>query len=121
MKPVAWMAGAGAIGWLMALALFGTAVGRDVLLGLLGPLAAACGSWILMERTYRARPERLTAVMMAAFCGKLVFFGAYVAVMVRAVVDRPVPFVVSFTAYFIGLYAIEALLLKRLFAGGRSA
>jgi hypothetical protein len=29
---------------------------------------------------------------------------------------RPVPFVVSFTSYFIGLYLMEALYLKRLFS-----
>jgi len=31
---------------------------------------------------------------------------------------RPMPFVVSFTAYFIALYLTEALLMRRLFAGG---
>jgi hypothetical protein len=39
--------------------------------------------------------------------------------MIRAVAVHPVPFIASFTAYFIGLYLIEALLLKRLLAGGR--
>ena len=43
--------------------------------------------------------------------------GAYVALMLRAVGLRPTPFVVSFTCYFIGLYAMEALFLSRLFAG----
>ena len=41
----------------------------------------------------------------------MVFFGAYVAVGDAAVVGvQPVPFVVSFTGYFIGLYLTEALL-----------
>ncbi len=43
----------------------------------------------LMERTYRRNPERLTAVMIAAFAGKMVFFGAYVAVMLRVLSLRP--------------------------------
>ena len=55
--------------------------------------------------------------MIAAFAVKMVFFGAYVAVMLRRLSLRPVPFVVSFTAYFIALYLIEALSLQRLFAG----
>ena len=42
------------------------------------------------------------------------FFGVYVVVMLRVMMLRPVPFVVSFTAYFITLYAMEALLLRRL-------
>jgi hypothetical protein len=89
-----------------------------VLFGMIGPLAAASGSWVLAERTYRANPERLTAVMIAAFGGKLLFFGAYVAVMLAVVRLQPIPFVVSFTGYFIGLYAMEALYLRRLFGAG---
>jgi hypothetical protein len=105
--------------WLLATALLGTGIGKDVLLGMLGPLGMACGSWLLMERTYRSKPQQLTGVMLAAFGGKLIFFGAYVALMIRGVAVRPVPFVASFTGYFIGLLAIEALCLKRLLARER--
>ena len=45
----------------------------------------------------------------------LQFFGAYVAVMLEVIGLRPTVFVVSFTSYFIALYLIEALLLRRLF------
>jgi hypothetical protein len=61
-----------------------------------------------------AAPERLAGVMMTGFALKAVFFGVYVVVMLRVMMLRPVPFVVSFTAYFITLYAMEALLLRRL-------
>ena len=50
-----------------------------------GPLAAAAVSWVLTERTYTREPERLTALMIGAFGAKMVFFGAYVAVMLEAV------------------------------------
>ena len=119
MKAVAWMAGACVGSWAIATALLGSALGRDMLLGMLGPMAVACGTWALMERTYRADPQRLTSVIMAAFGGKLVFFGAYIALLIRVVGVHPVPFIASFTGYFIGLYGIEALLLKRLLAGER--
>jgi len=56
--------------------------------------------------------------MIGGFVAKMLFFGAYVAVMLEVVGVRPVPFVVSFTAYFIALYLAEALLMRRLFAGG---
>ena len=46
-----------------------------------GAAAVAVTTWVLAERTYRRDPARLTGVMMAAFVGKMVFFGAYVAVM----------------------------------------
>ena len=86
-----------------------------VLLGMLGPLLIASGSWVLTERTYRERPQALMSVMVAAFAFKLVFFGAYVAVMIRVVALRPVPFIASFTGYLAGLYLMEALYLRQLF------
>jgi hypothetical protein len=90
----------------------------DVVLGMIAPLAAASVSWVLTERTYKRNPERLTALMMSGFAAKMVFFGAYVAVMLKILRLQPVPFVASFTGYFIALYLVEALLMRRLFAGG---
>jgi hypothetical protein len=118
MKPVAWMVGASLLSWLAVTILAGTDAGVVVLLGMIGPLVVAISTWVLAERTYSRHPERLTPVMVQAFAGKLVFFGAYVAVMLRVLSLPPVPFVVSFTTYFIALHLTEALLLRRLFAGG---
>ena len=121
MTPVWWMVGLSGLSWLVAAALLAPQARIEVLYGMLGPLAMVTGSWILMERAYRRDPERLTAVMVAAFVGKLVFFGAYVTVMLRVLSLRPRTFVASFTGYFIALYLIEALYLRRLFAGGPRA
>jgi len=119
--PVWWMVGLSGLSWLVAAAVLDARASIEVLYGMLGPLAMVTGSWILMERAYRRDPGRLTAVMVAAFAGKLVFFGAYVAVMLRVVSLGPRTFVASFTGYFIALYLIEALYLRRLFAGGPRA
>lgn len=121
MTPVWWMVGLSGLSWLVAAALLDTQARIEVLYGMLGPLAMVSGSWVLMERAYRRSPQRLTAVMAAAFAGKVVFFGAYVAVMLRVLSLRPRTFVASFTGYFIALYLIEALYLRRLFAGGPRA
>ena len=121
MTPVWWMVGVSGVSWLMAAALLDAQARIEVLYGMLGPLAMVIGSWVLMERAYRRSSQRLTAVMVAAFAGKLVFFGAYVAVMLRVLSLRPRPFVSSFTGYFITLYLIEALYLRRMFAGGPRA
>jgi hypothetical protein len=118
MKPVWWMAGLGVVSWLGILSLFGRDVGVAALAGLLAPLAIAAGSWVLMERTYRRNPGALTRVILGAFIGKMVFFGAYVAVVLSVLPVRPMPFVVSFTAYFICLHVMEAMCLRRLLAGG---
>jgi len=118
MKPVLWMVAASVGAWLAALAVVDRRTGVEMFVGMLGPLAVATSSWVMTERTYRRHPERVTALMMAAFAGKMVFFGAYVTFALIVLALRPIPFVVSFTGYFIGLHLIEALYLRRLFAGG---
>ena len=80
------------------------APGLEVVFGMVGPLAVGSVSGVLMEWTYRRDPERLTAVMVAAFGAKMVFFGAYVAVMLKLLLLRPVPFMMSFTAFFVALH-----------------
>ena len=114
MKPAAWMTGAALMSWL---ALTVTSEGRgdpEILLGMAGPLVSAVGSWVAYERAHRSAPGRLTNVMIAALAVKMVFFGGYVGVMLRGLDVRPVPFVVSFAAYFIALHAMEAMFLRRL-------
>jgi hypothetical protein len=118
MKEVRWMVAASVGSWLALTVVAGRQTGVDVFFGMLAPLVVATSTWVLAERTYRRDPQRLTALMMAAFFGKMAFFGAYVAVMLAVLELRPIPFVVSFTSYFIGLYLIEALCLRRLFASG---
>jgi len=83
---------------------------------MLGPLAATCATWLVVERTYRVRPEALTAVMVGGVVVKAVFFAVYVVAVLRWMDLRPVPFIVSFTGYFVVLYGLEAVFLKRLFA-----
>jgi hypothetical protein len=118
MRAMWWMVGLSLISWLGILGLFGREVGLAALAGLVGPLAVAAVSWVLMERTFRRDPAALTRVILRAFIGKMIFFGAYVAVVLSAFSVRPVPFVASFTAYFIGLHLMEAICLRRLLAGG---
>ncbi|MBI3048178.1 MAG: hypothetical protein HYY76_07675 [Acidobacteria bacterium] len=117
MRPLWWMAGAALLSSLAIAAAPGVESDREVLLGMLAPLVGAAATWVLVVRTYAARPEALTPVMIAAFAGKLVFFGAYVTSVLKVLGVRPLPFVISFTTYFIGLHLVEALLLQRFFAG----
>jgi hypothetical protein len=114
MKPAVWMAGASLVSWLAVAVTSGGSGDPEVLLGMAGPLTSAVGSWVAYERAHRSAPGRLTNVMIAALAVKMVFFGGYVGVMLRGLDLRPVPFVVSFAAYFIALQAMEAMFLRRL-------
>jgi hypothetical protein len=95
---------------------FSAELGAAVFFGMLGPLLAVAGTWFAVERAARVDPASTTGVMMTAFAVKMVFFAGYVvAVVVVAGVNRTA-FGLSFAAFFIGLYALEAVMLRRLMA-----
>jgi hypothetical protein len=119
MTLVCWMVGGSLLSWLAAVALLGRTAGLEVFWGMIAPLIVASATWVLMRKTHRKHPERVTSLMILAFAGKMVFFGAYVALALTMFPLRPVPFVISFTSYFIALHVTEAIWLRRLFQGER--
>ncbi len=116
MTPAWCMVGGAVATWLAVAALPGVESDVEILFGMLAPLTGAVATWVLVVRTYPTNPDRLTPRMVVAFGGKVVFFGAYVTVMLAVLSLRPLPFVVSFTTYFIALHFFEAVCLQRLFA-----
>ena len=87
----------------------------EVLLGMIAPLAVAVTTMVAVRRTFTRDPEQLTPLMVKAFGMKMLLFGAYVAVVLGLSRLDPVPFVASFTAYFIALHLTEAMWLRTLF------
>ncbi len=121
MKPLLTMVGAGLLVGLMATTLLGMPVLAETALGVLGPMGAACGSWMLIERTMRRDPTQVTPMMMKLFAVKMLFFGGFVVAAVLGLHLRPAPFMVSFTSAFVVMYFLEAFYLQRLFAAGLRA
>jgi hypothetical protein len=118
MTPLWWMIGGSIGAWLVVTVAAPLSINPELFWGMFGPLVGAVGSWIVVARTQRSAPERLLGVLVILFAAKFVFFGVYMPTMLRVVGLRLVPFVAAFTTYLIGLYALEALFLKRLFADG---
>lgn len=118
MTPVMWMTAICGLSWAAVSIASSNGANPEALAGMAGPLAAAVTSWTVVDRTHAAAPERVTGVMVTGFALKALFFAAYVVVMLKALELRPMPFAVSLTGYFVGLYALEALFLQRLFATG---
>jgi hypothetical protein len=114
MKVVTWMAVGCLLSAIAAVAVVGSAF--EILLGMLGPLLVTSVTWVLTERAYARNPASLTPLMIKAFGAKVVFFGVYVSTLLTLVLVRPVPFVASFTTYFIALHLTEALTMRRLFS-----
>lgn len=87
----------------------------ELLLGMASPIVVGVGSLVLMDRTYRKSPERLTRLMVRALLAKLIVFGVYVAAAVSMLSLDALWFAGSFTASFVVLHLVEALHLQRLF------
>jgi hypothetical protein len=92
-------------------------VGREVIAGMFGPLLAVAISWTLVQRAARVNPAGVRSIMLGGFIVKLLLFGVYVITVTQLPGFRAEPFAVSFAIYFVALYATEAVMLKRLFAG----
>ena len=116
MKPIVGMVATSVGSWAGAAVIVDRRTSTEIFFGMLAPLAAVSATWVLAEWVYRRRPAEMMSLMLAAFLLKAVFFAGYVAIMLRVAGFRPIPFVGSFTGYFIALYLMEALYLKRLFS-----
>jgi hypothetical protein len=88
----------------------------SVFFGILGPLSAVAGTWLLVERVARQSAAALTSTLMAGFVLKMVLFALYVVAVIRLADVEWTTFTISFAASFISLYAVEAVLLRRLIA-----
>jgi hypothetical protein len=112
--PVA-MIGVGLLSWAGVAAATGGRANPEVLYGMLGPLTVAVASWLVVQRVYATNPVGVIGVLLAGMAIKLIFLATYTFVMLRVLDVRPIPFVASFTCYFIALHHIEALFMRRLF------
>jgi hypothetical protein len=115
-SPVIKMIGASLACGLVTMGLVDRSARGAVLLGLIGPLIAACASWHVVARVQETAPARVSAVMIKLFAAKLLLFAAYVGAMVGLVHVSAIAFVASFTSQYIMLHLMEAMYLQRLFA-----
>jgi len=117
--PLPLMIGGCLVSWGAFTLAGGSGANPEVAIGMAGPLTSASATWVFVERAHAASPQRVTSVLMAGFIAKMLFFGGLVG-LVAALGLRPRPFVVSFAVYFIALHVLEAVYLRRLFAGAES-
>ncbi len=102
--------------WGVFAALVVPEAGEAAFLGMAAPLLVGIATIVMVERTTRTALSALTARMTIAFLAKMVFYAAYVSVVIARVTTDPFPFIVSFTVYFVALQITEAVYFKTLFA-----
>src|SRR5215831_4328049 len=113
MRPVLWMIAGCLASWGVVVAVGSPSLRFAVGLGMAGPLVAAIVTWLMMSRTLAVDPAQMAGRMFLGLGLKMVFFGVYVVAAIRGLGAELVPFIASFTGYFVALHAVEAILLRR--------
>ena len=98
------------IDWLMV-----STASLEIFLGMISPLLIGIGNLILVEKIYRKEPEKLTSFMAKAFWVKMVLYGVYFSFILGWYSLQAIPFVVSFTVYFVVFHVMEAFYFYCLF------
>jgi uncharacterized membrane protein len=93
--------------------LAGFGVEREIWLGMLGPALASVISRIAMERQKRLNPQKILKHIIQGFVIKFLFFGVYIAVLVKSNQVRPGAFIGFFVFFYLALHMAEAIELRR--------
>ena len=83
---------------------------------MLAPLVIGMLTIWMVRRICRTEFQRLTSFMIKAFVSKVVVYAVYVIVIIGVYSLQPVPFIISFSVYFLVLHLVEAVYFKRLFS-----
>jgi hypothetical protein len=116
MKFVAYLAGGSVLTALVfggVSGLFGLGADREIWFGMLGPALASVISWMAIERQRRLNPEKMLQCLIKSFAIKFLFFGLYIAVLIKTGTVRPGPFTGCFVFFYLALHAAEAFELRR--------
>ena len=87
----------------------------EIILGMLAPLLVSIISIIQINNLYKNDPQKITATITKSFLFKMIFFAIYFIIILSIYAFKPIPFVISFTGFFILFYVIEAVFLQKLF------
>jgi hypothetical protein len=87
---------------------------NEIFLGMIAPLVVGIISIQISKNVFQKSPEKLTAALTKSFLIKMVSYALYFIVILSFYAFEPIPFVVSFTCFFILFYIIEAVFLQKL-------
>ena len=91
---------------------------NEIFLGMVAPLLVTILSISFIKRTYFISPGKVTETITKSFLVKMILFGLYFVIILSFYTFESIPFVSSFTGFFILFYIIEAVFLQKLFQTG---
>jgi len=86
----------------------------EIFLGMAAPLLLSIVSIMWSESSFKKSPQHLTNTLIKSFIVRAIFLALYFILIFTFYNFEPIPFIISFTSFFIIFYVIEALYLQKL-------
>ncbi len=87
---------------------------NELFFGWLGPLLSGVATIYFVLRAAKADIRTTTKVLVIGFVAKLTFYGAYVMLLGKLYSFEPLPLICSFSGFFLGFHALEAVIINNL-------
>ena len=89
--------------------------GKEIFLGMFLPWIISLISISKTHSVYNIDPDKLIKHMTTAMLMKMLFYGLLLIIIFTFISFNPLPFIISFTGYFLALHITEAFVLRYIF------
>ena len=86
----------------------------EIYFGLLAPIFVGYLNVFFMKKHSTKGAVFFKIILFKLFAIKFLFYGAFILAIFTVYSFNPIPFMCSFTASFVGLHIMEALILKKI-------
>ena len=88
--------------------------GLELLLGWILPVLAGTVTLYFIDSAAQKDPFLVTKILIKGFALKMVYYGATILILFKLYSFEPIPFICSFSGFFLGLHVLEAVIIKRI-------
>ena len=88
--------------------------GLELFLGWILPVLAGTVTLYFIGSAAQKDPFLVTKTLAKGFTLKMVYYGAAILTLFKLYSFEPIPFICSFSGFFLGLHVLEAVIIKRI-------
>ena len=84
----------------------------ELFLGWILPVLAGAATIYFVLDSAKKNAQLVTKTIATGFVIKMIYYGATILIVFKLYSFEPVPFICSFAGFFLGLHALEAVIIK---------
>ena len=88
--------------------------GLALFLGWILPVLAGIVTLHFIGSAAKKDPFLVTKILVKGLAIKMVYYGATILILFKLYSFEPIPFICSFSGFFLGLHVLEAVIIKRI-------